>query len=92
MKISPKGRTDVSVRGLPNTTRELIGEIPANRKYNCKSDIPDPGLLLGEYFKNKVSADGIKITGNVKTSRTTKVRPKNPKELAVTESKLLVKL
>ena len=91
MKISPKGRTDVSVRGLPfNNTRELIGEIPANRKnIIVKSDIPDPGLFLGEYFKNKVSADGIKITGNVKTSRTTKVRPKNPKELAVTESKTI---
>ena len=91
MRISPKGRTDISVRGLPfNNTRELIGEIPANKKnIIVKTDIPDPGLFLGKYFKNKLSISGIKVTGEVKTSRINKVKPKNLKELAVTDSKTI---
>ncbi len=87
LKISPRGRRDFSVRGLPfENKRVLNGEVPKNSKIVTKSDIPNPGLFLGQYLKSKLKEKGIGVEGGVKTSRTTGKRPKNPKTLAVTES------
>lgn len=88
LKISPKGRKDFSVRGLPfENKRVLNGEIPANsKKITTKSDIPNPGLFLGEYLKSSLKESNIVVSGDVKTSRTTNKRAKNPKTLAVTQS------
>lgn len=89
LKISPRGRNDITVRGLPfENKRFLIGEVPVNRKtITVRSDIPDPGMFLGEYFKEKLKQSGVVVKGSVKTARTSSLRPKNPKNIAVTESK-----
>ena len=91
LKISPKGRNDVYVRGLPfENKRTLVGEIPANQKnIVVKSDIPDPGMFLGEYFKERLTDAGISVNGKVETARTTQKRPKNPVVIGVAESKTI---
>lgn len=47
LKISPRGRRDFSVRGLPLENRRVLnGEVPVNQeKIVTKSDIPNPGLF-----------------------------------------------
>ena len=89
LKISEKGRNDVTVRGLPfDNRRVLTGEIPGNRKnILVRSDIPDPGIFLGEYFKEKLVKSGISVKGEIKTARNSSLRPKNPQVVAITESK-----
>ena len=88
LKISPKGRKDFSVRGLAfENKRVLNGEVPANQKrIATKTDIPNPALFLGEYFKSSLKESGVTINGKVKTARETNKRPKNPKLIAVTKS------
>lgn len=88
LKISPKGRKDFSVRGLPfENKRVLNGEVPANqKKITTKSDIPNPALFLGQYLKKSLKNSGVPVSGEVKTSRNTNKKPKNPKTLAVTKS------
>lgn len=88
LKISPNGRRDFSIKGLPfENKRVLNGEFPANvEKYSTKSDIPNPGLFLGEYLKKSLKEAGIKVEGEVKTSRVTNKKPTNFKTLAVTKS------
>ncbi|WP_291258697.1 D-alanyl-D-alanine carboxypeptidase/D-alanyl-D-alanine-endopeptidase [Fusobacterium sp.] len=87
LKISPKGRRDFSVRGLPlENKRVLTGEVPKNSKIVVQSDIPNPGLFLGEYLKSNLNSANIKVSGKVKTARDTSKRAKNPKILAVTKS------
>ena len=53
---------------------------------SIKSDIPDPGFFLGQYFSDYMRKNGIKFKGKVTTARVTAKRPKNPVILAVTES------
>lgn len=88
LKISDKGRKNFSVRGLAfENKRVLNGEVPANQeKIVTKSDIPNPGLFLGQYFKNSLKTAGISVNGEVKTSRTINKKPKNPSTLAITKS------
>lgn len=87
LKISPKGRRDFSVRGLPlENKRVLTGEVPKNSKIVVQSDIPNPGLFLGEYLKSNLNSVNIKVNGKVKTARDTSKRAKDPKVLAVTKS------
>ena len=88
LKISSKGRKDFSVRGVPfENKRVLNGEVPANlEKIVTKSDIPNPGLFLGEYLKSSLESSNIHVNGEVKTSRTTIKKAKNPKTLAITQS------
>ncbi|MGO5426732.1 D-alanyl-D-alanine carboxypeptidase/D-alanyl-D-alanine endopeptidase [Fusobacterium mortiferum] len=88
LKISPRGRRDFSVRGLPfENKRVLNGEVPANlKKIVTKSDIPNPALFLGQYFKKSLKNSGVSVNGDVKTSRNSNKRPKNPKTLAITKS------
>lgn len=87
-KVSLRGRRDITVRGVPlNNNRVILGEVPENQeKITIKTDIPDPGLFLGEYFSDYLKKNNVKLLGKVKTSRNTKKRPKNPKVLAVTKS------
>lgn len=87
LKISSKGRRDFSVRGLPfENKRVLNGEVPANSKIVTKSDIPNPGLFLGEYLKSNLKNSNINVSGKVKTSRVTSKRGKNLKTIAITKS------
>ena len=88
LKISPRGRRDFSVRGLPfENKRVLNGEVPANlKKIVTKSDIPNPALFLGQYFKKSLKNSGVSVSGDIKTSRNSNKRPKNPKTLAITKS------
>lgn len=87
LKISPRGRRDFSVRGLPFENRRVLnGEVPKNSKIVTKSDIPNPGLFLGQYLKSSLKEVNIDVSGEVKTSRTTNKKPKNPKTLAITKS------
>ena len=88
LKISPRGRRDFSVRGLPfENKRVLNGEVPANlKKIVTKSDIPNPALFLGQYFKKNLKNSGVSVSGDIKTSRNSNKRPKNPKTLAITKS------
>ena len=87
LKISPRGRRDFTVRGLPfENKRVLNGEVPANSKIVTKSDIPNPGLFLGEYLKSSLKNSSINVSGKVKTSRVTSKRGKNLKTIAVTKS------
>lgn len=86
--VSRTGRKKVFVRGIPlDNDRVILGEIPANQKIvTVKSDIPNPGLFLGQYFKDYLKNNGVIIKGDVKTSKTTNKKPKNPKVLYVTKS------
>lgn len=87
LKISPRGRRDFTVRGLPfENKRVLNGEVPANSTIVTKSDIPNPGLFLGEYLKSSLKNSNINVSGKVKTSRVTSKRGKNLKTIAVTKS------
>ena len=88
LKVSEKGRKSFSVRGLAFENKRILnGEVPANQeKIVTKSDIPNPGLFLGQYFKNSLKTAGIAVNGEVKTSRNTNKRPKNPNTLAITKS------
>lgn len=88
LKVSEKGRKSFSVRGLAFENKRILnGEVPANQeKIVTKSDIPNPGLFLGQYFKNSLKTVGIAVNGEVKTSRNTNKRPKNPNTLAITKS------
>lgn len=91
LKISPKGKNDIYVRGVPFENRRfLVGEMAKNIKMtSIKTDIPDPGMFLGEYFKEKLEQSGIDVKGKVKTARTTPKRAKNAKVLIVTKSKTI---
>ncbi|MDU1911818.1 D-alanyl-D-alanine carboxypeptidase/D-alanyl-D-alanine-endopeptidase [Fusobacterium sp.] len=86
--VSPNGKRDIYVRGVPfENKRGFYGVVPANRaEIIIKSDIPDPGLFLGQYFSDYMKKNGIKFNGKVTTARLTAKRPKNAVVLAVTES------
>lgn len=85
---SPDGKRDIYVRGVPfENRRGFYGIVPENRaELTIKSDIPDPGFFLGQYFSDYMRKNGIKFKGKVTTARVTAKRPKNPVILAVTES------
>lgn len=86
--VSPDGKRDIYVRGVPfENKRGFYGIVPQNKKeITIKSDIPDPGFFLGQYFSDYIRKNGIKFNGKVTTARVTTRRPKNPVMLAVTES------
>lgn len=86
--VSPDGKRDIYVRGIPfENKRGFYGIVPENRaRITIKSDIPDPGLFLGQYFSDYMIKKGIKFDGKVTTARLTAKRPKNAMVLAVTES------
>lgn len=86
--VSSDGKRDIYVRGVPfENRRGFYGIVPENRaELTIKSDIPDPGFFLGQYFSDYMRKNGIKFKGKVTTARVTAKRPKNPVILAVTES------
>ncbi|MHD0317692.1 D-alanyl-D-alanine carboxypeptidase/D-alanyl-D-alanine endopeptidase [Fusobacterium sp. THCT1E2] len=86
--VSADGKRDIYVRGVPfENRRGFYGIVPPNKKeIIIKSDIPDPGLFLGQYFSDYMKKNGIKFNGKVTTARVTARRPKNVVILAVTES------
>lgn len=86
--VSPDGKRDIYVRGVPfENKRGFYGIVPENKvEITIKSDIPDPGLFLGQYFSNYIKKNGIKFDGKVTTARLTSKRPKNAVTIAVTES------
>lgn len=86
--VSPDGKRDIYIRGVPfENRRGFYGIVPENRaELTIKSDIPDPGFFLGQYFSDYMRKNGIKFKGKVTTARVTAKRPKNPVILAVTES------
>lgn len=89
LKISKEGKNNIIVRGLPfDNKKVLMGEVPANRKsIFVRTDIPDPGVFLGEYFKNKLKENKVSVTGKVQTSRTVKYTLRNAHLLYTTKSK-----
>lgn len=86
--VSSDGKRDIYVRGVPfENRRGFYGIVPENRaELTIKSDIPDPGFFLGQYFSDYMRKNGIKFKGKVTTARVTAKRPRNPVILAVTES------
>ena len=86
--VSPDGKRDIYVSGVPfENKRGFYGIVPENRaEITIKSDIPDPGFFLGQYFADYMKKNGIKFDGKVTTARLTAKRPKNGVVLAVTKS------
>lgn len=86
--VSPDGKRDIYVRGVPfENRRGFYGIVPQDKKeITIKSDIPDPGLFLGQYFSDYMKKNGIKFNGKVTTARLTAKRPKNTVVIAVTKS------
>ena len=85
--ISENGEKDIYVRGVPfDNNRILRGVMPKNKTVEIDSDIPDPAMFLGEYLKENLTKDGIKVSGKVVTSRISNKQLKNGEILAVTQS------
>ena len=86
--VSSKGKNTVSIRGVPlNNKRRIFGEVPSNRSdIPVKSDIPNPGLFLGEYFMSYLKQNGISVKGKAVTSKTTSRKPNQPRVLATHKS------
>lgn len=86
--VTVNGKKDIYVRGMPlENKRRIFGVVPQNKNgLTIQSDIPDPGLFLGQYFSYYLKRENIKISGDVKTARLTSKRPTNPKVIAVTKS------
>lgn len=86
--VTPGGKKDIYVRGVPlENKRRIFGVVPQNKNgLTIQSDIPDPGLFLGQYFSYYLKRENIKVNGNIKTARLTSQRPRNPKVIAVTKS------
>lgn len=85
--VSENGEKDIYVRGIPfDNKRILRGIMPKNTTVVVNSDIPDPGMFLGEYFKENLIKDGVKVSGKVVTSRISNKQLKNGEILAVTQS------
>lgn len=86
--VLDESKNNLMVQGAPLENRRTIsGTIPRSEKeYTIKSDIPDPGLFLGEYFSEYLKTQNIKFNGEVMSARTTIKRPKNGKIIAVKES------
>ena len=85
---SVENNGDPYVRGVPFANKRSIhGDIPEKQEaFAIKSDIPDPGLFLAEYFSGYLKENGIKIKGEATTARLSSQRPKSETLLAVTES------
>ncbi|WP_293958549.1 D-alanyl-D-alanine carboxypeptidase/D-alanyl-D-alanine-endopeptidase [uncultured Fusobacterium sp.] len=87
VKVSEAGKKDIYVRGIPfDNNRILRGVMPKNTNIIVNSDIPDPGMFLGEYLKENLIKDGVKVSGKVVTSRISNKQLKNGETLAVTQS------
>lgn len=85
--VSENGEKDIYVRGIPfDNNRILRGVMPKNTTVAVNSDIPDPGMFLGEYFKENLIKDGVKVSGKVVTSRISNKQLKSGEILAVTQS------
>lgn len=85
--VSENGEKDIYVRGIPfDNKRILRGIMPKNTTVVVNSDIPVPGMFLGEYFKENLIKDGVKVSGKVVTSRISNKQLKNGEILAVTQS------
>ena len=84
-KVSDKN--DIYVRGIPfENKRTLIGEMPQNSNITLRSDIPDPGLFLGQYFAEAMKNAGIVLKGKVTTERVSSKKAVAPKTIAEKES------
>ena len=76
-----------NIKGLTfDNNRILRGVMPKNKTVEIDSDIPDPAMFLGEYLKENLTKDGIKVSGKVFTSRVSNKKLKNGEILAVTQS------
>ena len=92
--VMPGGKKDIYVRGVPlENKRRIFGVVPQSKNgLTIQSDIPDPGLFLGQYFLYYLKRDNIKFNGTVKTARLTAQRPQNPKVIAVTKSPTIAEI
>lgn len=85
--ISESGEEDIYVRGVPfDNKRMLRGVMPKNSTVEISSDIPDPAMVLGEFLKDSLKQNEIKISGKVKTSRISDKKLTNGTILATTKS------
>ncbi|MDX8335004.1 D-alanyl-D-alanine carboxypeptidase/D-alanyl-D-alanine endopeptidase [Candidatus Cetobacterium colombiensis] len=86
--VTSGGKKNLYVRGVPlENKRRIYGVVPQNKNgLTIQSDIPDPGLFLGQYFSYYLKRENIKFNGNITTARLNSQRPKNPKIIAVTQS------
>ncbi|MGL5936978.1 MAG: D-alanyl-D-alanine carboxypeptidase/D-alanyl-D-alanine endopeptidase, partial [Cetobacterium sp.] len=86
--VVEEGKNTIIVQGGPLDNKRVIrGIIPKSEKeFEIESDIPDPGLFLGQYFSEYLKNKNIKLNGKVMTARTTARRPKNGKVIATKKS------
>lgn len=86
--VDSRGRNNFVVRGLPfKNERELRGSFAQKNSSNMiQSDIPNPGLFLGEYFADYLKKSEIEFNGKVYTSRTEKISLTNAKSISVIKS------
>ena len=77
IKASGDSSDDASVFGLPfSNEMRLYGTIPAYQSsYVVKGAIPDPGLLLANYFSDFLRKNGIIVEGKATTYRLDPVTP-----------------
>jgi len=88
IKASNDSSDDSWVSCLPFSSEALLyGTIPANRSsFAVKGAIPDPGLLLAQYFRNYLQKNGIAMEGEATTYRLYPVIPTEMKLLSVIRS------
>jgi len=88
IKASDDSADNSSFSGFPfSYEMRLYGNIPAHRSsFAVKGAIPDPGLLLANYFCDYLQKNGITICGIATTYRLYPVMPAEMKLLSVTRS------
>ena len=70
LSLNSTGKDNGYINGEPfSNNRTLVGSIPAKKSsFIIKGSIPDPGMMLGNLLKNKLTDNGYKIN-NVETIR-----------------------
>ncbi|GHT07929.1 peptidase M15 [Bacteroidia bacterium] len=83
MKAAEDNSGESGIFGLPfSNERRLYGTVPSNRaSYTVKSDIPDPGLLLAQYFHTYLQNNGISVSGKATTYRLNPKLPQTEKKI-----------
>jgi D-alanyl-D-alanine carboxypeptidase/D-alanyl-D-alanine-endopeptidase (penicillin-binding protein 4) len=94
MKAGENNSDNSGVFGLPfSNERRLQGTVPPNRaSYTLNSDIPDPGLLLAQYFRTYLLNNGISVSGKATTYRLDPKLPQTERKIGSVYSLHLAKI
>lgn len=86
--VLDEGKNNLMVQGAPLENKRTISGtlLRSDEEYTIDSDIPDPGLFLGNYFSEYIVKERIKFNGKVMSARMTSNRPKNGKVIAIKKS------